>query len=189
MNALKRISAAAAALTLASSLLVAAPYAVDSSHSNVGFKVKHLMISNVTGSFATFSGSYDVENGVLRALEGRIETASVDTGIAKRDDHLRGADFFDAAHYPEITFTMTRFEGDRVTGDLSLHGVTRSVTLDAEVSGSVKDPWGNVRTSVALSGSINRSDFGLTWNKALESGGMVVGDTIKLSVELEGIAK
>ena len=184
-----KLISAAAAVALASGLLFGAPYGVDIAHSNVGFKVRHLMISNMTGEFARFSGSYDLEKGALRSLEGNIDAASVDTGIDKRDDHLRSADFFDVANYPTISFTMSRSEGDRVVGDLTLHGVTRSITLDAEVSGTIKDPWGNTRSSVSLSGSIKRSDFGLTWNKALETGGVVVGDTIRLAVELEGIAK
>ena len=184
-----RLIASAAAFLMAGGLLFGAPYTVDVSHSSVGFKIKHLMISNVTGNFSRFSGSYDLESGVLKSLEGHIEAASVDTGVEKRDDHLRSPDFFDAARYPDITFTMTGVSGDTLTGDLTLHGVTRSVTLEAEVSGVVKDPWGNTRSSISLSGKIKRSDFGLTWNKALETGGVVVGDEVKLSVELEGIAK
>lgn len=184
-----RLLVAASALALTSGLLFGASYSVDPAHSGVSFKVKHLMISNVKGDFTRFSGSYDLEKGVLKSLEGTVEAASVDTGIEKRDDHLRSDDFFDVAKYPEITFKMTRFNGDTVTGDLTLHGVTRSVTLDADVSGTVKDPWGNVRSGVSLSGAVKRSDFGLTWNKALETGGVVVGDDIRITVELEGIAK
>lgn len=181
--------AASAALVLGSGSLFGALYNVDASHSSVGFKVKHMMISNVSGNFLKFGGSYDLDEGTLKALEGTIEVGSIDTGIEKRDAHLKNEDFFDAAKHPEITFVMKTFDGDSVTGDLTMHGVTRSVTLDAEVSGTITDPWGNVRSAVALNGSIKRSDFGLNWNKALETGGVVVGDKIKLDIELEGIAK
>ncbi len=184
-----KLIAAAAAMALSSSLLLAAPFGVDAAHSSVGFKIKHLMISNVTGTFNAFSGSYDLEKGALKALEGHIKVASIDTGIEKRDAHLRAPDFFDVEKYPEITFVMTSFGGDSVTGDLTIRGVTRSVTLDAEVSGTVTDPWGGTRSSVSLSGAIKRSDFGMTWNKAMETGGIVVGDKVKLMIEIEGIAK
>lgn len=177
------------AATLLSGFLYAAPFDVDVSHSSVGFKIKHLMISNVKGNFSTFTGTYDLDNGVLKSLEGTVDTATIDTGIEKRDNHLRSADFFDAAKYPQMTFKMTSSEADKVTGDLTIHGVTKSVTLDAEISGTVKDPWGNMRSSISLEGEIKRSDFGLTWNQALEAGGVVVGDEVKLSIELEGIEK
>ena len=184
-----RLLSAAAALLLASGTLFAVPFDVDPAHSSVEFKVRHLMISNVKGEFDAFSGTYDLEKGTLKSLSGKIDAASVDTGIDKRDAHLKSPDFFDVAKYPAITFVMTKFDGKSVTGDLTIHGVTRSVTLDAEVSGTVKDPWGGTRSSVSLSGSIKRSDFGLKYNQVLEAGGVAVGDEVKLSVELEGIAK
>lgn len=185
----KFLFTATSALLLSAATLFGAPYQIDPSHSSVSFKVKHMMISNVSGNFGDFSGHYDLEKGTLKALEGTIKVASIDTGITKRDDHLKSADFFDVAKYPEMTFVMHKFHGSGVTGDLTLHGVTKSVTLDAEVSGQVKDPWGNTRSALSLTGKIKRSDFGLTWNKALETGGVVVGDSIKLDIELEGIAK
>jgi len=184
-----KLLTAAAALLAVSGTLLAVPFEVDPTHSSVGFKVRHLMISNVIGKFDTFSGSYDLENGRLVSLTGTVEAASVDTGIEKRDAHLKSADFFDAAKYPKITFTMKKFDGSSVTGELTMHGVTRPVTLDAEVSNTIKDPWGLTRSSVTLEGKIKRSDFGLTYNQVLEAGGVAVGDDIKLSVELEGIAK
>ncbi|WP_345984517.1 YceI family protein [Sulfurimonas sp. HSL-1656] len=184
-----RILGTAAAISLSSSLLFGAVYDVDPTHSTVGFKVRHMMISNVNGHFADFSGSYDLEGNVLKSFTGSVKTASVDTGIVKRDDHLKSADFFDAAKYPDITFTMTKFDGESITGELTLHGVTRSVTFDAEVSGTIKDPWGMTRSSVLLEGKIKRSDFGLTYNQVLEAGGVAVGDDVKLTIELEGIAK
>jgi polyisoprenoid-binding protein YceI len=181
----KRVATA----VLLTGMLNAAPYDVDIAHSSVGFKIKHLMISNVKGNFAEFSGSYDLEGGKLKALDGSIKASSIDTGIDKRDTHLKSADFFDVAKFPDITFKMTSFSGEKLTGDLTIHGVTKSVTLESEVSGTIKDPWGKTRSSISLNGTINRSDYGLTWNKALEAGGVVVGDEVKLSIELEGIAK
>ncbi|WP_345969198.1 YceI family protein [Sulfurimonas sp. HSL1-6] len=189
MKIYTRMLGAAAALSLSTSLLLGAVYDVDPTHSNVGFKIRHMMISNVNGRFAEFSGNYDLEGKVLKALSGTIKSASVDTDNAKRDDHLRSADFFDAAKYPEITFTMTSFDGDSVTGELTIHGVTRSVTLEAEVSGTIKDPWGMTRSSIILEGSIKRSDFGLTYNQVLEAGGVALSDKVKITIELEGIAK
>ncbi|WP_345971907.1 YceI family protein [Sulfurimonas diazotrophicus] len=189
MKIYTRMLGAAAALSLSTSLLLGAVYDVDPTHSNVGFKIRHMMISNVNGRFAEFSGNYDLEGKVLKALSGTIKSASVDTDNAKRDDHLRSADFFDVAKYPEITFTMTSFDGDSVTGELTIHGVTRSVTLEAEVSGTIKDPWGMTRSSIILEGSIKRSDFGLTYNQVLEAGGVALSDKVKITIELEGIAK
>ena len=180
---------AAAALLLSAGLLRATPFEVDPTHSSVGFKVRHLMISNVKGKFDTFSGSYDLEDGRLSALTGTIETGSVDTGIEKRDAHLKSADFFDAEKYPKITFRMTKFDGGKVIGDLTMHGVTRTVTLKAETSDTIKDPWGLTRSSVSLGGELNRSDFGLVYNQVLEAGGVAIGDEIRLTVELEGIAE
>ena len=189
MKICTKMLGAAAALSLSSALLFGAVYDVDPTHSTVGFKVRHMMISNVNGHFSDFSGSYDLEGRVLKSFSGSVETASIDTGIAKRDDHLRSPDFFNAAKYPKLTFTMTKFDGEHVTGELTMHGVTRSVTFDAEVSGTIKDPWGMTRSSVVLEGKIKRSDFGLTYNQVLEAGGVAVGDEVKIIIELEGIAK
>ena len=165
----------------------AAVYKVDVSHSTVGFKVKHMMISTVTGKFNTFNGTYDLDKGQFKSLSGTIKADSIDTGIAKRDDHLRSADFFDVAKYPEITFVMTGATKEKMTGNLSIHGITKKVTLDIDMGGTVEDPWGNIRSGFVLNGKINRKDFGLNWNKAIEAGGVVVGDEIKLVIEVEGI--
>lgn len=170
------------------SALVAAPYTVDVSHSNVGFKVKHMMISTVSGNFAGFAGAYDLEKGVLKSLNGTIKADSINTGIVKRDDHLRGADFFDVAKYPEITFDLISHKGKKVTGNLSMHGVTKKVTLDLDMGGVVTDPWGNKRSGFVLNGTINRKDFDLTWNKTMEAGGVVVGDDVKIIIDIQGIA-
>ena len=178
-----------AGLLIGSGLASAAVYKVDPAHSTVGFKVKHMMISTVTGKFSDFSGSYDLEKGVFKSLSGHIKTASIDTGITKRDDHLRSSDFFDAANFGDITFTMTGTTKTKMTGNLSIRGITKKVILNIDMGGVVTDPWGNERSGFVLTGSVNRKDFGLNWNKAIEAGGVVVGDEVKLIVEVEGIAE
>jgi polyisoprenoid-binding protein YceI len=179
----------AAVLVFSASSLMGQTFKVDPSHSEIGFKVKHLMISNVKGNFSKFSGSYELDKGKLTSLVGEVEVATIDTGIEKRDNHLRSEDFFYAKKYPKMTFKMTKFSGDSVTGELTIRGVTKTLSFDAELSGTVKDPWGNVRSAMTLEGKINRMDYGLQWNKALEAGGVVVGDTVKMEIELEGIAQ
>lgn len=184
---MKRIATALAGLILAMSGASAAVYKVDPSHTTVGFKIKHMMISTVTGKFNTFDGKYDLDKGIFKSLKGTIKTASIDTGIQKRDDHLRNADFFDAPKYPEITFVMTGATKDKMTGNLTIRGVTKKVTLDIEMGGVIEDPWGNMRSGFILTGNINRKDFGLNWNKAIEAGGVVVADEVKLVIEVQGI--
>lgn len=168
--------------------LFAAPYSVDVSHSSVGFKVKHMMISTVSGNFSGFSGSYDLEKGVLKSLSGTVKTATINTGIVKRDEHLRSADFFDAVKYPELTFVMTSHKGEKVMGNLTMHGITKAVVMQIDMGGEIMDPWENKRSGFVLSGKVNRKDFGLNWNKAIESGGVVVGDEVKITIEIEGVA-
>ncbi|MFA9372943.1 MAG: YceI family protein [Poseidonibacter sp.] len=174
---------------LAAGVLYAGTYNVDTSHSNVGFKVKHLMISNVSGKFDKFSGSfeYDEKTKQLKSLKGIIDVNSVNTENAKRDGHLKSADFFDAGKYPEITFTLEKIKDDYAFGKLTIHGITKDVKLDYENNGSIIDPWGNTRVGLALSGKLNRSDYGLVYNQALEAGGVVIGEKVKLNIELEGI--
>lgn len=183
------ITTVLAGLLIGSTAASAAMYKVDVSHSTVGFKVKHMMISTVTGKFGNFSGSYELDKGVFKSLKGDIKATSIDTGIVKRDDHLRSADFFDATKYGDITFVMTSATKDKMTGNLTIRGVTKKVTLDIDMGGTVEDPWGNQRSGFVLTGQINRKDFGLNWNKAIEAGGVVVGDEVKLIVEIEGIAE
>jgi polyisoprenoid-binding protein YceI len=181
------IATVMAGLLIGSSAGLAAMYNVDAAHSSVGFKVKHMMISTVTGKFSNFSGNYDLEKGQFKSLSGIIKADSIDTGIVKRDDHLRSADFFDVANYGDITFTMTGASKTKMTGNLSIHGITKKVVLNIDMGGVVTDPWGNVRSGFVLTGSVSRKDFGLNWNKAIEAGGVVVGDEVKLIVEVEGI--
>jgi len=181
------IATVLAALLLGSSAVSAAVYKVDASHSNVGFKVKHMMVSTVTGKFGNFSGMYDLEKGQFKSLSGTVNAGSIDTGIAKRDDHLRSADFFDTAKFGDINFVMTSASKSKMTGNLTIRGISKKVTLDIDMGGTVTDPWGNQRSGFVLTGQINRKDFGLNWNKAIEAGGVVVGDEVKLVIEIEGI--
>ena len=178
-----------AGVLMSTTMASAALYKVDPFHSTVGFKVKHMMISTVTGKFNNFNGTYDLEKGVFKSLSGNIKADSIDTGITKRDDHLRSADFFDVANFGDITFVMTSATKSKMTGNLTIRGVTKKVTMNIEMGGVVEDPWGNQRSGFVLSGKINRKDFGLNWNKAIEAGGVVVGDEVQLVVEIEGIAE
>lgn len=181
------ITKSVAALLLSSSLAFAATYKVDTAHSTVGFKIKHLMISNVNGNFDAFDGTFDIDNGKLTSINGTVKVASIDTDNEKRDGHLKSADFFDAANNPDITFKATKINGDEVTGDLSIKGVTKKVTLELDFGGVAKDPWGNQRAGLVLEGKIDREDFGLTYNQALETGGVLIGKKLKLIAEIQGI--
>ena len=171
----------------------AAQWSIDADHSNVGFKVRHLMVSNVRGSFEKYSGSVDInEKDITKSkLEATIDAASINTNVQKRDEHLRSADFFDVAKYPTMSFVSKKWTqaGNgalKVTGDLTIHGVTREVILDvAPFSKESKDPWGNLRSGTSATTTINRKDFGLVWNKALELGGVTVGDEVNIALEVE----
>lgn len=175
----------------------AATWQVDPEHSSVQFKVRHLMVSNVKGEFTRFNGVVAIDDqDISRShVNVNIETASIDTRVAKRDEHLRSADFFDVTKYPAMTFVSKKVakagKGNlKVTGDLTIHGVTREVILDVEgPTADVKDPWGNIRRGATATTQINRKDFGLTWNKALETGGVVVGDDVTITLEVEMIRK
>jgi len=174
---------------LAAGALYAGTYNVDRSHSNVGFKVKHLMISNVTGNFDKFSGTieYDEKTNKVTALTGKVIVDSINTDNEKRDGHLKSADFFDATNHPDLTFKLDTIKDDKAYGVLTIRGVSKKVALDFELNGTVTDPWGNKRVGLELEGKINRKDYGLNWNKTLEAGGVVVGEKVKLHIELEGI--
>lgn len=175
---------------LAAGALFGGTYNVDKSHSNVGFKVKHMMISNVTGKFDNFSGSfvYDEKTNTLKSLNGTVEVKSVNTANEKRDGHLKASDFFAADKYPEITFVLNEVKGDKAYGKLTMRGVTKDVELDLETSGTtIKDPWGNTRVGLTLEAKVNRMDYGIKYNSVLEAGGVAVGEEVKLNIELEGI--
>jgi polyisoprenoid-binding protein YceI len=175
----------------------AATWQIDPEHSSVQFKIRHLMVSNVKGEFTRFNGVVAIDDqDISRShVNVNIETASIDTRVAKRDEHLRSADFFDVTKYPAMTFVSKKVakagKGNlKVTGDLTIHGVTREVILDVEgPTADVKDPWGNIRRGATATTQINRKDFGLTWNKALETGGVVVGDDVTITLEVEMIRK
>jgi polyisoprenoid-binding protein YceI len=154
-----------------------------------------MVISKVRGSFERWQGTIDFDEAEPGAssVAVRIEAASIHTGEAKRDEHLRSPDFFDVEKFPELSFKSTKVEklaqsDYRVTGDLTIHGVTRTVTLAAEALGGGKDPWGNRRLGFSASATINRKDFGLHWNQALEAGGLLVGDKVEISLDVQAIA-
>ncbi len=180
------------AAVTASSLALAAPWKIDSSHSGANFGVKHLQISTVNGSLGTVSGTVDIdEKDVTKSkVDASIDVKDINTKEPKRDDHLRSPDFFDVAKFPTVTFKSTRFEKGagnkvKVTGDLTMHGVTKSVTLDGELSGEVTNPWGGKVRAFSGTTTINRKDFGLGWNKTLEAGGLLVGEEVKVDIEAE----
>ena len=171
----------------------ASTWNIDADHSNIEFKVRHLMVSNVKGVFGKLRGVVDIDdkNIAKSRVDVTIDTDSVSTGVTKRDEHLKSADFFDVARFPTMTFVSTKVVQNgkdrlKVSGNLTLHGVTRPVLLDLEgPSADSKDPWGNTRRGVSATTRINRKDFGLGWNKALETGGVVVGDEVTISLEVE----
>ena len=177
------------ASVIASSALFAGTYNVDASHSNVGFKVKHMMISNVVGKFDKFDGTfeYDEKTKTLKSLVGNIDVNSINTENEKRDAHLKDSDFFAAKDFNNIKFELAKIEGHKVFGKLTIRGITKDVELDFENNGTVKDPWGNTRVGLALSGKINRMDYGLKYNKVLEAGGVAVDEIVKIDIQIEGI--
>jgi polyisoprenoid-binding protein YceI len=188
------LPALASAFVFVSASALASDWDVDPAHTHVGFGVKHMMISTVHGSFKAFSGAVALDDGdVTRSkIHLDIDAASITTDNDKRDEHLRSADFFDVAHFPKLTFDSTSVQKGAsagqltVTGNLTIKAVTKPVTLTVTgLTGEVKDPWGGVRRGATASAKINRKDFGLTWNKALETGGVVVGDDVNLEFEIE----
>jgi polyisoprenoid-binding protein YceI len=175
----------------------ATTWTIDPDHSNVGFKVRHLMISNVKGNFEKHTGVLEINDKDIAKskVEVSIDTNSINTNVQKRDEHLRSADFFDVAKYPAMTFVSKKVakagkDKLKVTGDLTLHGITKQVVLDVEgPTKESKDPWGNIRKGATAITKINRKDFGLVWNAALETGGVAVGEEITITLEIEMIKK
>lgn len=169
-------------------------YAIDPAHSEVGFAVRHLMIAKVRGSFTGFSGSIELgANGdIPTKIEGVVQVASVHTREEKRDGHLKSADFFDAETYPEITFASTSITGSgpafTIVGDLTLRGTTKSVTLAGEVGGHTADPWGMDRVAYSATGKIDRSEYGVNFNAALETGGVMVSENVDISLDIQAVA-
>lgn len=167
---------------------------IDSSHSGIQFTVRHLVIAKVRGQFSRWTGSLETpgRDCYRASLNVAIDASSIDTGVADRDAHLRSADFFDVERYPEITFTstaVTQAAADwlRVTGALTIKGVTRDVALEVEVLGQAKDPWGNERAAFSATTAIDRREFGLTWNQVLETGGVMVGERVHIAIEIEAV--
>lgn len=167
-------------------------WTIDQAHSEVSFVVRHLMVSKVRGGFGSFRGTITVAPDPLAsAVEATIEVASVHTGDENRDNHLRSADFFDVETHPEMTFRSTAVRvdgGDHVVvGDLTLHGVTRTVELALEFNGTSGDPWGGTRAGFSAGTELSRKDFGLEWNAPIETGGVVVGDKVKINLEIQAV--
>lgn len=170
-----------------------ARYNVDLDHSIIGFEVAHLVVSKTTGRFTDYQGSVvmDPEKKEFKTIEAVVQTASVNTNHKKRDEHLRSPDFFNVAKFPTMTYKMKSYakNGDQytATGDLTLLGVTKEVTLTGTFNGTVADPFGGTRAGFSAEGTIHRKDFGLVWDKLLDSGGAVVGDNVKIRLEIEAI--
>jgi polyisoprenoid-binding protein YceI len=167
-------------------------WTIDSTHAEVAFAVKHLMIATVRGRFGGISGTVEVDetNPSNSKVDVTIDVRSIDTRQEQRDNHLRSPDFFDVEKYPTMQFAGKRIEGKldgkfHILGDLTIRGVTHEVTLDVTAEGRVRDPWGNDRAGFSASGKISRSAFGLTWNQVLEAGGVAVGDEVKISIDVE----
>jgi polyisoprenoid-binding protein YceI len=190
---MKKYSAALIILAM-SSMAFADHYEIDPDHSQVNFKIRHL-VTKVQGKFQKFQGNFDYNPKDSKANKAvvAIQTASINTGVTKRDEHLRSPDFFDAKKFPEIKFESTSADlsssTGKISGNLTMHGVTKPVTFDVEVGGQAKDPWGNQRAGFTATTKVNRKDFGLNWNKTLESGGLLVGDDVEIEMNVEGIAK
>ena len=196
-----RTGRAVAMLCLGASVLLNAAYTyaetarydVDPDHSIVEFKVAHMVISKTTGHFKDYTGfiEMDPDAGTVKSIEATIKTASVTTNQEKRDAHLRNPDFFDVEKYPTMVYKMKTYQksgdGYRAIGDLTLHGVTKEMTLTGNFNGVTKDPWGNTRAGFTAEGKVNRKDFGMVWNKALDSGGLVVGDDVLIKLDIECI--
>lgn len=164
---------------------------LDPSHSSVEFSAKHLMITTVRGTISDVDGTIQIDekNPASSSVEAVLKAGSIDTRSEQRDDHLRSADFLDVANFPAITFKSKRIQGSKeefkLTGDLTIRGTTKEVVLDVTFEGSGKDPWGGERVGFSATGKIDRREFGLTWNQALETGGVVVGNEIKIRIEAQ----
>jgi polyisoprenoid-binding protein YceI len=186
-----RFAVLAAAVLSASSALAADTYTFDKAHSTVGFQVRHIF-TMVGGSFGDFTGTIQVDkaNPAASAVEFTIQTASINTNEPKRDEHLRSADFFDVANHAAITFKSSGVKpagGNlyQVNGQLTMHGVTKTVTLPVQFLGEGKDPWGNEKMGFELAATLNRKDYGIVWNKALDQGNMLLGDEVKVQISVE----
>ncbi|MCM2303168.1 MAG: YceI family protein [Elusimicrobia bacterium] len=192
---MRKILALAAVLAVAAPAVHADTYEIDASHSQVGFRIRHL-VGKVPGRFTKFSGTVEYTPGQPKSwkVDATIDPASINTDNEKRDGHLKAPDFFDVAKYPEMSFKSTKVtnvKGDtaKLHGELTMHGVTKPVVLDLELGGTTKDPWGNIRAGFSATGTIDRKDFGIVWNKALDTGGVMLGDDVAISLDIEAVLK
>lgn len=193
MNIKNVLFGVALATTLTTSLALAEPseWALDPAHSQIGFSVSHLVVSEVDGQFKKYTSKIVLDEADLTKsqVEFSADAASIDTGDAKRDEHLRSPDFFDAAKHPQLTFKSTKItkagKGYKLKGELTIRGVTKEVTLDATLSAPVATPWGKQVRAAKITGKIKRGDFGISWNKTLDKGGAVVGEEVQLNLKLE----
>jgi len=182
------------ALALAGAAMAQGTYTIDGTHSSAQFSVKHMMISNVKGEFTAVAGTlvFDPKNPSASKIDATIDVNSINTREPKRDAHLKSADFFDAAKYPSMVFHSKQAwkSGDKiqVKGDLTMHGVTKEVVLDVDgPTAELKDPWGKLRIGATATARLNRKDWGLTWNQALEAGGVLVGDEVAITLDIEAV--
>jgi polyisoprenoid-binding protein YceI len=179
--------------TRTSPIIQTGTWEVDPAHSSVEFSVKHMGIANVRGKFGTFEGTLDMKERLADcSARGSVDVASISTGDEQRDAHLRSGDFFDADHHPQLTFESTHVEAiddesSRVTGNLTMHGITKEIKLDVLIQGTDTDPWGNLRVGLEVVGVLKRSDFDMQFNQALGSGNMLVGDKVKMALEISAI--
>ena len=192
---MRKILALAAVLAVLSPVVRADAYEIDASHSQVGFRIKHL-VGKVPGRFTKFAGTVEYTPGKPETWKvvATIDPASINTDNEKRDGHLKSADFFDVAKHPEMSFKSTKVagvkgDGAKLHGELTMHGVTKPVVLDLELGGTTKDPWGNTRAGFTATGTINRKDFGIVWNKTLDTGGLMLGEEVLISLDIEAVLK
>lgn len=199
MNGMNRTTGIATVAAIFTAVLAAtahaemARYELDMDHSTIGFSVAHMVVSKTTGRFMEATGvvEMDAEAKQFKTIDATIKTASINTNHQKRDAHLRAPDFFDVEKYPAMTFTLKSYapsgDGYTAVGELTLHGVTKEIALAGTFNGVSKDPWGNIRAGFGAAGKINRKDFGMVWNKALDTGGVAVGDEVLIQLDIECI--
>jgi polyisoprenoid-binding protein YceI len=172
--------------TVTEQQIPAGTWAIDASHTEVGFVARHLMVSKVRGTFREVSGTVQVAEDVTQSVvDVTAQIASVETGSPDRDTHLKSADFFDAEQFPTMHFVSTSFDGDKLTGDLTIKDVTQPVTFDVDFGGVGQDPWGNTKAGFEATTTVNRKDWGLTWNAAVEGGGVLVSDKITINIDVQ----
>jgi len=195
MNRILRILTIASICLISSSAMAVSTWTIDPDHSNVQFKIRHMMIANVNGTFGKVKGVVRIDETDMAqsAVDVTIEINSINTGVAKRDEHLKSNEFFDAAKYPTMTFVSGKVtqigKGQlKLLGILTIHGISREVVLDVDgPTSEIKDPMGNTRCGASATTKINRTDFGLNWNKSMETGGMMIDDTVFINLEIEMI--